>query len=297
MSGRIRTVKPEWLEDERMASQNDTARVLSIVLILVADDYGRGRASAAHLASAGWAYELERDDGEHAPEVLRKVSGALRALVEMRFVTLYEVDGQRYFEIRNWEKHQKVSHKGKERVPGPPAAPAAMIPPTSAPSGGSPESLRKVSGDPPASLLPDLRPRPHTSDHDQRAARARDATIVTAPTEHRPGELENRVRSSVAEALRSAGRPAPPLDTSSKCQRIADWCNDHANATGRPVEDVIDTLARGFASAAGKTAKAGWPLGYLAQNPGEYIRLAPSNPMLGGGETDEELLADLRRTA
>jgi len=131
----------------------------------------------------------------------------------------------------------------------------------------------------------------------ERETRARDATLATAPTEHRPGELENRVRSSVAEALRSAGRPAPPLDTSSKCQRIADWCNDHANATGRPVEDVIDTLARGFASAAGKTAKAGWPLGYLAQNPGEYIRLAPSNPMLGGGETDEELLADLRRTA
>jgi hypothetical protein len=101
----------------------------------------------------------------------------------------------------------------------------------------------------------------------------------------------------VADALRAAGRPVPPLDTSTKCARVAEWCQDHATGTGQTFDAVLDALARGFASASGRTAKAGWPMGFLVANPGEYIRLAPSNPTLGGGETDEQLLADLRRTA
>jgi hypothetical protein len=111
------------------------------------------------------------------------------------------------------------------------------------------------------------------------------------------GSLHNIVRARVADALRAAGRPIPPLDTSAKCSRVAEWCQDHATATGATFADVLDSLARGFASASGRTAKAGWPMAFLVANPGEYIRLAPSNPALGGGETDDQLIADLRRQA
>jgi len=107
MSGRIRSVKPEWLEDERMALASAEARVLSIAFMLLADDYGRGRASRTML--------IGRVFPGKPPETLAK---ALEELAGW-FVTLYEVDGQSYFEIKNWEKHQKVDKPGKPKVPPP----------------------------------------------------------------------------------------------------------------------------------------------------------------------------------
>lgn len=270
MSGRIRTVKPEWLEDERMASQNDTARVLSIVLILVADDYGRGRASAAHLASAGWAYELERDDGEHAPEVLRKVSGALRALVEMRFVTLYEVDGQRYFEIRNWEKHQKVSHKGKERVP----APSTVVSPPCVDSGKSPEGLREVSVDRPATLLPDPDLRPGSPITDPEGDLAREAPPASASDSF--GRKLETIRAAFVEGFLSTGEHASPWIlslTGAHWQDVAGWLA--ASTPGREPETARQ-LGRGFAMS--KFARSrGYRFrgsGGLIEGPGEFLVLA-----------------------
>ena len=55
MSQRIRSIKPEWLEDELLAQCSDAARVLSIALILLADDYGNGRAGALYLAGRVFA--------------------------------------------------------------------------------------------------------------------------------------------------------------------------------------------------------------------------------------------------
>lgn len=104
---RIRTVKPEWLEDERMAMASDAARVMSIGLILLADDYGRGRANPIMLGSRIF------------PRDSRVSREAFAELSEMGFLALYEVRGQKYFAIRNWSKHQKVDHPGAPRVPCP----------------------------------------------------------------------------------------------------------------------------------------------------------------------------------
>lgn len=112
MSGRIRTVKPEWLEDEALAAAGSNARVLSIALVLLADDYGRGRAHPAMLAGSVFAYEVNP---------VATLTAALEALTPW-FIQVYEVRGQRYFEIRNWSKHQRVDKPGKERVPPPPDA-------------------------------------------------------------------------------------------------------------------------------------------------------------------------------
>lgn len=147
MSGRIRTIKPEWLEDELLASAPDHVRLLSVGLILMADDHGRGRASVNFVAGDVWRYD-------RSPEVLTKVREGLAWLSRVRFIRLYEVDGQAYFEIRNWLKHQKVQHVGKERVPAP-------EPPKSNENNSevdSHETLMRV----PVTLTPDL--RPHTSD-------------------------------------------------------------------------------------------------------------------------------------
>jgi len=103
---RIRSIKPEWLEDELLALASSDARVLSIALILLADDYGNGRANRVMLA------------GQVFPgKVLETLANALDELVDIKFVVLYEVDGQHYFHLRNWNKHQKVDKPGKPKVP------------------------------------------------------------------------------------------------------------------------------------------------------------------------------------
>lgn len=109
MSGRIRSVKPEWLEDELLLECSDAARVLSIALILEADDYGNGRAGITGLA------------GRVFPGKPREtLANALEELRKIRYVLLYELDGQRYFSVRTWDKHQRVDKPGKPKVPGPP---------------------------------------------------------------------------------------------------------------------------------------------------------------------------------
>jgi hypothetical protein len=117
---RIRTVKPEWLEDELLAAASDAARTLSIGLIILADDYGNGRASIATIAASVWRFDLERDDGAKATETLAKASGAFRELIAIRFIGCWTESGQRYYTIRNWARHQRVDKPGKPLVPSPP---------------------------------------------------------------------------------------------------------------------------------------------------------------------------------
>jgi hypothetical protein len=105
---RIRTVKPEWLDDELLCECTSDARVLSIALLLLADDEGRGRAGIAHLAGRVFAYSED-----HRAVAER----ALRELEAARYVIIYEVDGQRYYQIRNWAKHQKVDKPRLSQLP------------------------------------------------------------------------------------------------------------------------------------------------------------------------------------
>ena len=105
---RIRSIKPEWLDDELMMSASPEARVLSVALICLADDYGNGRAGRLGLASRVFpGMPVDRLDG------------ALRELIAIRYLVLYEADGQTYFSLRNWEKHQRVDKPGLPKVPRP----------------------------------------------------------------------------------------------------------------------------------------------------------------------------------
>lgn len=204
MSGRIRTVKPEWLEDEKLAAASDEARVLSIALILLADDYGRGRASIATIAAGAWRYQMERDDGRHAPEILARASRALRELVAMHFVDLYDVNGQRYFAIVHWARHQKVDKPSKPRVPPPPSLESLTISEIretlAKPSRVSRESLAK-----PSRLTSDL--RPPTSDPDHGAGRedegGEEELLEEAFAEAAPLAVESSADTANADATSS----------------------------------------------------------------------------------------------
>lgn len=109
---RIRTIKPEWLDDEGISLASSDARTMSIALIIMADDEGRGRANPTMLA------------GRVFPGVAnpRETSAkALDDLAKLRYVILYESDGQQYYAIRNWKKHQKVDKPRKSQLPPPPS--------------------------------------------------------------------------------------------------------------------------------------------------------------------------------
>jgi hypothetical protein len=109
---RIRTIKPEWLEDESLATCSDTARMVSVALIVLADDYGNGRAHHLYLTSRIWPYA---SCDPH--EALARVSRALHELVAIGFAQLYEVKGQTYYNLTNWKRHQRIDRPSQPLVP------------------------------------------------------------------------------------------------------------------------------------------------------------------------------------
>lgn len=118
MAGRIRTIKPEILEDERSAGLSSDAWRLWVCMWLIADDYGNLRGDSRRLAA----------DVFWAAPVPPRVSDLLEELSATGLITRYTVRGQQYVSINNWAKHQRVDNAGKQRVPGPSEADGKQAP-------------------------------------------------------------------------------------------------------------------------------------------------------------------------
>lgn len=176
MSGRIRTVKPELLEDAVTAGLSETAFRLFIGMILIADDYGVLRAEPAYLAGqVFWKTPPSIPIGDALAELATKL------------VRTWNHGGQTYAFICNWEKHQKVAHRGKRRLPEPP------------------DSLVNPSRDSHEDLSPDL--RPSTSDQGSSTIDHRPATSaresVSVP-------IQPPLALTPPEPRRPARKPAAP---------------------------------------------------------------------------------------
>jgi hypothetical protein len=109
VAGRIRSIKPEILDDEESSSLSDEAWRLWVSMWLIADDHGNCRAGDRYLASQVW------QDSSRSP----RVAEVLRELRKKRRVELYDNGGERYVHIRNWAKHQRIDNAGRPRVNGP----------------------------------------------------------------------------------------------------------------------------------------------------------------------------------
>jgi hypothetical protein len=110
MARRIRTIKPEILEDEVVASLPHLEWRLFVSLWLLADDYGNLRGRAAMVKGAAlWA----------CAETDSEVRSAIDSLVSKGLLAPYEVRNQQYLHICGWSAHQKVDKPGKPMVPGP----------------------------------------------------------------------------------------------------------------------------------------------------------------------------------
>ncbi len=117
MAGRIRTIKPEILDDEIAAGLSDAAWRVYVSIWLEADDYGNlaGNKKRLH-ARFFWAGGGTRD-----------MDAIFRELAPL--VQEYSVRGQSYVHVGGWHKHQKVDKPGKPHVPGPDQADSKPPPP------------------------------------------------------------------------------------------------------------------------------------------------------------------------
>lgn len=121
---RIRSVKPDFWDDEAIGEISRDARLLFIGLITQADDEGRLKGSPKLLKGKLLAY-----DDVTIPEV----SGWLAELAETGLVELYSVKGRPFISLPSWHKHQRISHKTDSALPSP----------SEADSTDAPESFRK----------------------------------------------------------------------------------------------------------------------------------------------------------
>jgi len=262
---RIRTIKPEWLHDERMQEIDDASRVLSVALLLLADDHGRGRAGIGFLTAQVWQGDMDRD----LASASRKTRESLATLSRIGFVNLYEVRGQSYYAVANWKRHQRVDKPGKPVVP-PPCDYADAIPQSTredvaSDSRESRESLASDSRGCRETLAPDLDQYQY-QDRDQERSRAT----------HTVDPEWVRVLSQVDAAWMrirgcALGVEMAPGPNRRAAESLLSWAR---SAAGDDWESKIIQAAEGAARDE-FAGKAKHPLALLAKSPGAYVEPPP----------------------
>lgn len=109
---RIRSIKPEFWQDERLATLHRDHRMLFVGLWTIADDDGRLRGSPLFIRAQVFPYDLDVD-----------VQAGLDALQAIGRIIQYRSGGESYVWICNFRKHQRIDKPKASNLPGPPAAP------------------------------------------------------------------------------------------------------------------------------------------------------------------------------
>lgn len=109
---RIRSIAPEACESRTLAQLTDFEERAWWRLLTHMDDQGRGKDDALLLCSKAFAVMRNVDED--------MVEDALKTYARLRLIVRYEVDGQRYIQVRSWPKHQHPKEPGKVRIPPPP---------------------------------------------------------------------------------------------------------------------------------------------------------------------------------
>lgn len=192
MSGRIRSIKPELLEDAKTARLTDRQWRLFLSLFLLADDHGNLHGDVQRIDGAVfWGSSDTRETAEKALEHLASIS----------LITRYSVRGQPYIAVNGWAKHQRVDKPSKPRVPGPSLDDGSYIP----------ETLSEVSRDPRVALVPDLRSpttdlRPPSKEQELPPAPAHEPVAPKAEpplaAHSRPQEAAEPIWTAETQALR-----------------------------------------------------------------------------------------------
>lgn len=118
---RIRTIKPDFWTDEKIVELSDTASLLFIGLWNFADDSGR------------MEYSPVRIKLQILPTRDVDCVSLLTELATVKLVRIYEVDGKKYLQVNNFDKHQKIDKRSPSKFPPPPpiSPESPRIPPKS----------------------------------------------------------------------------------------------------------------------------------------------------------------------
>lgn len=130
---RIRSIKPEFFTDPKLARVSVEARFLFIGVWTEADDEGKLLDSAKLLAGSLFPHDKKITE--------RVVEVWLKELEKLGVICRYAVESVAYILVTNWH-HQKIAHPTRSRIPNP--------------SGEIPEVLTNNSGEPPENFTPDL---------------------------------------------------------------------------------------------------------------------------------------------
>lgn len=103
---RIRTIKPEFASDEKLAKVSRDARLTFVLLVTQADDDGLVPGQIRQLLGC-----LYPHDQDVTPPLLRGWLGELERIGAARWRST--LDDAPVVEICNWSKHQRIDHKAK----------------------------------------------------------------------------------------------------------------------------------------------------------------------------------------
>ena len=118
---RIRTIKPEFWQDEKLAGLPLGARLLFIGLWNVADDIGRLRGNPLFVRSQVFPYEPKAD-----------VEGWLSDLEFLGIIKTYFSGGETFIHVVNFLKHQQINKPTPSKLPSPEdSSSAPVVPPES----------------------------------------------------------------------------------------------------------------------------------------------------------------------
>lgn len=109
---RKRMLSPDIWESESFSSLSDLAKILFIGLISLSDDEGRGKANPSYIKSMLFPYDENRRVAD--------VKSALSEIARCMSTQFYNVNGNEYYCLTNWEKWQKIDKPSKSKLPAPP---------------------------------------------------------------------------------------------------------------------------------------------------------------------------------
>lgn len=108
---RIRSVKPEFWDSPSTGKASLRVRLLYIAMWNWADDWGIGDANPRRLLSFAFPSD---GDSEVEPRNFRHLAEELSRCYGVKF---YEVEGREFYEIQNWEDHQRTEKRATRRNP------------------------------------------------------------------------------------------------------------------------------------------------------------------------------------
>jgi hypothetical protein len=105
---RIRTIKPEFPQSQTLGRCSRDARLLFILSWTICDDLGRCRAAAPLLKGLLYPY----DD-----LACTEIDKWLAELERVGSIVLYEIEGSRYLQVKNWSLHQRIDKPSGPKLP------------------------------------------------------------------------------------------------------------------------------------------------------------------------------------